>query len=496
MFIETLLLLGASWIIASIFDKFSQSKAGLPRVGASPGPFSLYMWWARWKWYKHGHDDVIKNYEQSKNTNYVTQALTGDIIVLAPKFLGELNMLPETKLSSTAALVDSVMGKYTGVDLLLRDHLTSDICRGPLTRNLPIFLPHMAEELRAAMMEKLDQQTPEITCVAYDLLLSFIHRITSMVFIGKTSCHNPIWTNAVTDLPFDVEITKIILLPFPEFLRRFIAPLIPQRNKIFRNRVAVRDILFPPSEPLEAKQEPSVMKLFIESGKDKDRDSITARLLLLTAAALHTSSMAITHAIFDLCVMPEYIEPLRSEAKTALAEENGEWKFSTIKRLRRLDSFLKESQRVNQSTFLGFDRKVMSPIELSDGKTVLPQGASIVIPAGLMARDPTFYTNAQQFDGFRFYRENEDENVSSRVSMQQDYTGIETGNLSWGNGRFTCPGRWYGAAMIKLIVANLLLEYDISFPVGQTERPPNSKYNTEVHPSFEQKIVLKRRQHV
>lgn len=112
------------------------------------------------------------------------------------------------------------------------------------------------------------------------------------------------------------------------------------------------------------------MKLFIESGKDKDRDSITARLLLLTAAAvrlptsraetqnlwliveqLHTSSMAITHAIFDLCVMPEYIEPLRSEAKTALAEENGEWKFSTIKRLRRLDSFLKESQRVNQSTF-------------------------------------------------------------------------------------------------------------------------------------------------
>lgn len=138
----------------------------------------------------------------------------------------------------------------------------------------------------------------------------------------------------------------------------------------------------------------------------------------------------------------------------------------------------------------------MSPIELSDGKTVLPQGASIVIPAGLMARDPTFYTNAQQFDGFRFYRENEDENVSSRVSMQQDYTGIETGNLSWGNGRFTCPGRWYGAAMIKLIVANLLLEYDISFPAGQTERPPNSKYNTEVHPSFEQKIVLKRRQHV
>lgn len=60
----------------------------------------------------------------------------GDTFVLAPKFLTELNMLPESKLSSTAALVDSVLGKYSGVDLLLRDHLTSDICRGSLTRNL------------------------------------------------------------------------------------------------------------------------------------------------------------------------------------------------------------------------------------------------------------------------------------------------------------------------------------------------------------------------
>jgi hypothetical protein len=60
----------------------------------------------------------------------------GDAIVTAPKFLNELNMLPESKLSSTAALVDSVMGQYNGVDLLLKDHLTSDICRGAFTRNL------------------------------------------------------------------------------------------------------------------------------------------------------------------------------------------------------------------------------------------------------------------------------------------------------------------------------------------------------------------------
>ncbi|ROW16671.1 hypothetical protein VPNG_01760 [Cytospora leucostoma] len=414
MLLEAILLVGATLSMITIVDSFSQPKASLLRIGIDPGRFVFRTWWARWKWCKYGHEAVRQTYEQSKKTNYVTQTLMGDTIVLDPEFLNELNMLPESKLSSTAVLVDTVMGQYNGIGaILLRDHLTSDVCRGPFTRHLAAFLPGMAEELQAAMVEKLGQSTLEngdpVVCVAYELLFSFIHRISSVVFVGKECCHNPIWTDAVTALPFDVEITKFLLLPFPAFLRRFIAPLIPQRRRIFRHRAAVRDLLFPPSEA--AKEEPSVMRLFSESGRDTDPYSLTGRLLLLTAAALHTSSMAITHAIFDLCAMPEYVEPLRSEAQKALAQDNGEWKLSTTKRLRRLDSFLKESQRLNQSTFLGFDRKVISPIELSDGKTTLPRGATIAVPGGPMARDPEFYDDPQRFDGFRFYRPDEDTDI-------------------------------------------------------------------------------------
>lgn len=108
-----------------------------------------------------------------------------------------------------------------------------------------------------------------------------------------------------------------------------------------------------------------------------------------------------------------------------------------------------------------------------------------------MSRDSAYYENPQRFDGLRFYPPEPDDVHSTNT--QQDYTGIEPGNVSWGNGRFTCPGRWYAAVMIKLVLANLLLEYDISFPSGQTERPANSKYDTEVHPNFEQKIILKKR---
>lgn len=132
----------------------------------------------------------------------------------------------------------------------------------------------------------------------------------------------------------------------------------------------------------------------------------------------------------------------------------------------------------------------MTPVQLSDG-TTLPRGATVAGPGGCMSRDPKFYNDPQRFDGLRFYRA--DSENAGASSTTQDYVGIEPGNLSWGKGRFTCPGRWYAAIMIKLIIAKLLLEYDISFPEGQTERPLNGKFDTDVHPDFGQKIVFSKR---
>ena len=66
----------------------------------------------------------------------MVHTMMGDQVVLAPKFLTELRMLPESKLSSSAALVDETLGMYSGVDIIMKGHLSSDICRGQLTRNL------------------------------------------------------------------------------------------------------------------------------------------------------------------------------------------------------------------------------------------------------------------------------------------------------------------------------------------------------------------------
>jgi hypothetical protein len=76
MFLQAIIFCGTTWAISAIVESLLKPKTELPRIGANPGPLNLRVWWARWKWHKHGHSDVIKTYEQVKPHMY--------IIVLTP----------------------------------------------------------------------------------------------------------------------------------------------------------------------------------------------------------------------------------------------------------------------------------------------------------------------------------------------------------------------------------------------------------------------------
>jgi cytochrome P450 len=83
-------------------------------------------------------------------------------------------------------------------------------------------------------------------------------------------------------------------------------------------------------------------------------DDLPNRIIVLNFAAIHTTSMVskrfdiilqktFTHAIYDLVEHPEYIAPLREEIEALLAVDG--WSYSTMTKMHKLDSFLKESIR-------------------------------------------------------------------------------------------------------------------------------------------------------
>lgn len=52
-----------------------------------------------------------------------------------------------------------------------------------------------------------------------------------------------------------------------------------------------------------------------------------------------------TNVLYDLAMYPEYIEPLREEA-ARLVECHG-WTKAAIEKMDKIDSFIKESMRLN-----------------------------------------------------------------------------------------------------------------------------------------------------
>lgn len=80
-----------------------------------------------------------------------------------------------------------------------------------------------------------------------------------------------------------------------------------------------------------------------KSGQNFD---IVGGQLGLGLGAIHTTSMALSRVLYDLIDSPEWVQPLRDEVKRVL-EEDGEWKKTTLHKLKLMDSVMKESQRRN-----------------------------------------------------------------------------------------------------------------------------------------------------
>ena len=81
-------------------------------------------------------------------------------------------------------------------------------------------------------------------------------------------------------------------------------------------------------------------------GKEKDQRFLAFIQMQITFAALHTSATAPMQVLYDLCCWPEYIAPLREEIER-VTKEHGTLNKSALLKLVKLDSFMKESQRLN-----------------------------------------------------------------------------------------------------------------------------------------------------
>lgn len=98
-------------------------------------------------------------------------------------------------------------------------------------------------------------------------------------------------------------------------------------------------------------------------GPDAEIDKLVTRMLFLNAAAIHTTAEVATNAILDLCARPEDLEALKEELLMVTEEaEDADITVRTLSSIKKMDSFIKESHRVNT---LGLSMTTKTTIEVA-----------------------------------------------------------------------------------------------------------------------------------
>lgn len=111
---------------------------------------------------------------------------------------------------------------------------------------------------------------------------------------------------------------------------------------------------------------------------------------------------------------------------------------------------------------------------------------NIEAPTYSIYHDDELFPDPETFDGFRAYKLRQASTLND-VQARNTFVNVSDQNLGFGYGRHACPGRFFANNEIKMILAKLLLQYDIKMPNGLTTRWPNIENGAEV--CFEQLIV-------
>jgi cytochrome P450 len=134
------------------------------------------------------------------------------------------------------------------------------------------------------------------------------------------------------------------------------------------------------------------------------------------------------------------------------------------------------------------NRVVLEPLTLSDGFHLSVGTRSSMFCAEIL-HDPSVIPSPEVFDGFRFYKARQKPEEHNR----HQFATTDASNLHFGHGKYSYPGRFFASNEIKMILAIMLLKYDMRFADGQV-RPKNMTAHEYIFLDPDGVILLRERE--
>ncbi|KAK4141456.1 uncharacterized protein C8A04DRAFT_39069 [Dichotomopilus funicola] len=420
------------------------------------------------------------------------------VIVIPNNFLGELRKLPDDVVSFDDAISQSMHAKYT--KLPLGETLVPHTIKTSLTPSLARLNPAIAEEVEDSIRNELppcDDWTP---ININRKLLRIVALVSGRIFIGPELSRSEEYLDAAINYTIELMEARRALDAVRPLFRLFIGNRIPEVRRLDERLVQADKFMRPvvaARRALPDHEKPDDMLQWLIDGQGKFRQLTTERLartqLGLSFAAIHTTTLTATNVFYSIAAHPEYIPELREEIRTVLADSNGVFTSPALQSMKKMDSFIKETMRLYPAGASTFQRKVNKTFTLSNGQ-VIPAGVVIEVPAAAVGLDERVFPNADKFDPWRFARLREEARASGEVegAARNQFVSVSAEALTFGFGRHACPGRFFAANEIKMVLANFVLNYDVKLPDGVTERFPNLNFGASSIPDPSKSLLFRK----
>nr|QJY30857.1 cytochrome P450 [Discosia rubi] len=482
------IVLGAYWLIKRQLDGQSHDLEKLPFVKFDNNDIPERYVAESEKLLHSGYNKYIKNGVPFRMRNLVDP--NHHQLILPFKYLDEVKSSAQNEMSfqlfSRQAFLLDYLNAPEPIDL------STHIVRGDLNKNLAHLMQDIHAQAKLSFAESIPKCEDWTPLQPYLVIAKTIARMTSLVFAGPELCASEEWRDMMVQFTITLmQTSQLIQRKYPHHWRWIVPWVDPNARKILTIRKRCAELLSPSYQTRLAGEEKFVDGIqWLMNGKPGGNIGLLEladQQLFLSIASIHSTSASALSILYDLLERPEYIPDILEELQSVAAiNKSPGWTKRSLEQLEKLDSFMKESQRVNPVGLVTVRRSAVRPYTFSDGLRI-PANTHCCFPNYELNHDRDVYPDPDKFDGYRFL------NLRHKVDVHKyHFAYVSESSINFGAGAHSCPGRHLASNEIKLILSELLLNYDLKWPEGQ-RRPPTMFHDFSSNPNPMVDILIRRK---
>ncbi|KAK7911789.1 ent-kaurene oxidase [Apiospora marii] len=461
---------------------------------------------------------VFEGYSKFSKSNMFFTVPTldkGRVLVVPPEQVKAIYRLPDTVLDAMTTANMTIQNEWTVWDEKITHsggHVMVKLISNRITRNLSFLTPIIAREIENGFAREWGSSKTEWKDISlWTSSLNLIAGAANGAFFGEHFFATGRDMGFLTRLQDHAKMLffgSIVINCTPKPLRflsgyfigwimhflflraaRYIMPTVKDRlRQAERLRADPNYDWTPPQDGLQWGIEEAY-----ESGDPEQLDPtrVALRMVYLNDVSMHSTSYTALNVILDLASLDPshgYIDALRAESGRALKAAGGSWTRAAVNELKLIDSTVRESMRLTPFNSVGITRTVIDPhgisVKQGDTETKIPPGTVLGIPVEPIHYDESFYPNAHEFYPFRFVSPEVARGVLNQQKTAAKADGssatgigachteektsvtIDDSFVTFGIGKHACPGRFFALNEIKILVAHMVLHYDIEHLKG------------------------------